>query len=71
MSFIEGETLAALLAREGSVTFDVLALDLLSRRVTAGGVEVRLTPTEFELLRLLRTTPGRDWPALLPLIPAA
>ena len=41
------------------LTFDVIELDLLSRKVTAGGVEVRLTPTEFELLRLLLTYPGR------------
>jgi two-component system KDP operon response regulator KdpE len=38
---------------------DVLKLDLLSRKVTAHGEEVHLTPTEFELLRLLMTYPGR------------
>ncbi|MFN8618929.1 MAG: response regulator transcription factor [Dehalococcoidia bacterium] len=41
------------------LAFDVIELDLLSRKVTAGGVEVRLTPTEFELLRLLLSYPGR------------
>lgn len=30
------------------LAFDVIELDLLSRKVTAGGVEVRLTPTELE-----------------------
>ncbi|MEO8539785.1 MAG: response regulator transcription factor [bacterium] len=42
-----------------TLTFDVLTLELLTRKVTAGGVEVRLTPTEFELLRLLLMYPGR------------
>lgn len=41
------------------LSFDAIEMDLLSRRVTAGGREVRLTPTEFELLRLLLTYPGR------------
>lgn len=41
------------------LTFDAIELELLSRKVTAGGVELRLTPTEFELLRLLLTYPGR------------
>jgi two-component system KDP operon response regulator KdpE len=36
-----------------------LALDTLSRKFTAGGIEVHLTPTEYELLRLLLQHPGR------------
>ena len=36
-----------------------ISLELLTRKVTAGGVEVRLTPTEFELLRILLMYPGR------------
>ncbi len=41
------------------LSFDAVELDLLTRRVTAAGTEVRLTPTEFELLRLLLAHPGR------------
>lgn len=41
------------------LSFEGIDLDLLSRRVTAGGLEVRLTPTEFELLRMLLAFPGR------------
>jgi two-component system KDP operon response regulator KdpE len=36
-----------------------LALDTLSRKFSAGGIEVHLTPTEYELLRLLLQHPGR------------
>ncbi len=36
-----------------------LAVDLERRRVTVGEVEVRLTPTEYELLRLLVRYPDR------------
>ena len=42
-----------------TLEFDVLKLDLLTRRVKAGEIEVHLTPTEFELLRLLLSYPGR------------
>ena len=34
-------------------------LDLVSRRLSVAGAPVRLTPTEYELLRLLMTHPGR------------
>lgn len=36
-----------------------LGLDLSTRRVTAGGVEVELTPTEFSLLELLMRHAGQ------------
>ena len=38
-----------------------LELDLARRRVTAGGRQVALTPTEFELLATLAREPGRVW----------
>ncbi|GAC1314135.1 MAG: response regulator [Chloroflexota bacterium] len=36
-----------------------LVIDLLVRRVTVDGREVHLTPTEYELLRVLATNPDR------------
>jgi two-component system KDP operon response regulator KdpE len=36
-----------------------LAIDLVQRRVTRGGTEVRLTPTEYALLRELALNPNR------------
>lgn len=36
-----------------------LTLDLLKRQVRVGANDVKLTPTEYELLRLLLTHPGR------------
>ena len=39
--------------------FEALAIDLERRRVTQGGREVRLTPTEFALLELLATNAGK------------
>jgi two-component system KDP operon response regulator KdpE len=36
-----------------------LVVDLAARRVTVDGAEVHLTPTEYELLRLLVTSPDR------------
>ena len=36
-----------------------LVIDLVARRVTVDGREVHLTPTEFELLRVLATNPDR------------
>jgi two-component system KDP operon response regulator KdpE len=36
-----------------------LVVDLAARRVTVDGVDVHLTPTEYELLRLLVTNPDR------------
>ncbi len=38
-----------------------LELDIARRRVTLGGREVSLTPTEFELLVTLAREPGRVW----------
>ena len=39
--------------------FSGLTIDLPARRVEVGGVEVMLTPTEFDLLALLAKAPGR------------
>ena len=36
-----------------------LSVDLVRRRITRGGVEVKLSPKEFELLRLLVTHAGK------------
>jgi len=36
-----------------------VTLDLLSRKVAVGDTTIHLTPTEYELLRLLMTHPGR------------
>lgn len=36
-----------------------LTIDLAARRVTVDGREVRLTPTEYEILRVLARHPGR------------
>jgi two-component system KDP operon response regulator KdpE len=36
-----------------------LEIDLVARRVTVDGREVHLTPTEYELLRVLATNPDR------------
>jgi two-component system KDP operon response regulator KdpE len=36
-----------------------MVIDLVARRVTVDGREVHLTPTEFELLRVLATNPDR------------
>ncbi len=41
-----------------SVSIGAIELDVRSRRVTAGGVAIRLTGTEFELLRRLAESPG-------------
>ena len=56
----------AILRRSGSVsnprrplTVGVLELDVRSRRVTAGEKSLRLTGTEFELLRCLAESPGQ------------
>ena len=38
---------------------DALEVDLARRRVSVGGKEVQLTPTEYELLRLLVTHAGK------------
>ena len=39
--------------------FPGLTLDILSRRVEVKGVEVLITPTEFDILTLLAQSPGR------------
>ena len=44
---------------ETVITSGELTVDLASRTVTLGGEEVHLTPTEFDLLRLLARNRGR------------
>ena len=44
------------------LTVGVLELDVRSRRVSAGGQSLRLTGTEFELLRCLAEAPGKVIP---------
>jgi len=46
-------------AESGVVRHGDLELDLEGYRVTVGGREVSLTPTEFRLLALLATAPGK------------
>ncbi|WP_306184079.1 response regulator [Streptomyces sp. MK5] len=41
------------------VTTDEFAIDLLAKKATRGGRDVRLTPTEWHLLEILITHPGR------------
>jgi two-component system KDP operon response regulator KdpE len=41
------------------VEFGDVRVDLANTRVTAGGVDVRLTPTEWHLLEVLVRNPGR------------
>jgi two-component system, OmpR family, KDP operon response regulator KdpE len=49
----------ALLDEEPVIRAGGLVVDLLARRVTVDDKEVHLTPTEFELLRVLATNPDR------------
>jgi two-component system KDP operon response regulator KdpE len=44
---------------EAAIETDGLAIDLARRTVQVGGEEVHLTPTEFDLLRLLARNRGR------------
>jgi two-component system KDP operon response regulator KdpE len=44
---------------EPIIQADGLVIDLVARRVTVDGREVHLTPTEYELLRVLATNPDR------------
>jgi two-component system, OmpR family, KDP operon response regulator KdpE len=44
---------------EPTIVSGALVIDLLARRVTVDGQEVHLTPTEYELLRVLATNPDR------------
>jgi two-component system, OmpR family, alkaline phosphatase synthesis response regulator PhoP len=46
-------------ATEQRLTFPGLVVDLVRRRVWAREQPVRLTPTEFDVLRILATQPGR------------
>ncbi len=47
-------------AQEKSVlSFPGLSVDILSRRVEVKGVEIMVTPTEFDILALLGQSPGR------------
>ncbi|MEO7021704.1 MAG: response regulator transcription factor [Ktedonobacteraceae bacterium] len=44
---------------KSTFTFPDLSLDILSRRVEIKGIEVMLTPTEFDILALLAQAPSR------------
>lgn len=44
---------------KSSLTFPGLAVDILARRVEIKGVEVMVTPTEFDILALMAQSPGR------------
>lgn len=48
--------------RSKALTVGSLELDVSSRRVSAGGESIRLTGTEFELLRCLAESPGKVVP---------
>ncbi len=45
-------------SRRHVINVGAIELDVRSRRVTAGGASIRLTGTEFELLRCLAESPG-------------
>ncbi len=45
-------------APRGHISVGEIELDVRARRVTAGNASIRLTGTEFELLRCLAETPG-------------
>jgi two-component system, OmpR family, KDP operon response regulator KdpE len=44
---------------EPMLTCGGLSVDLIQRRVTVDGVEVKLTPTEYEIIKLLAQNAGR------------
>ena len=46
-------------ADEPGLSFDGLSIDLRARHVSRDGQEIRLTPTEYELLRVLARNRGR------------
>src|SRR5262249_45497736 len=46
-------------ASDPVLTFDELRLDLAHRQVLLGGQEIHLTPTEYDLLKLLATHVGK------------
>jgi two-component system, OmpR family, KDP operon response regulator KdpE len=50
---------AAQVADEPVITINKLKVDLPKRQVTLSGDEVQLTPTEYDLLRLLATYVGK------------
>ncbi|WP_151775364.1 response regulator [Streptomyces abyssomicinicus] len=51
---------AAPLASETAVVeTDAFTVDLLAKKATRGGQDIRLTPTEWHLLEILVTNPGR------------
>lgn len=50
---------AAQPASEPVLTFGDLTVDLTRRRVTRGQEEIQLTPTEYDLLRILASNAGR------------
>jgi two-component system KDP operon response regulator KdpE len=43
----------------GRIQVGDLVIDLVSRRVEVEGQEIHLTPTEYEILRLLAVNPGK------------
>ena len=55
---MQGATMAAA-ASSGTLRFDDLTIDLDRRSVQRQGLTIELTGTEFELLTLLATTPGK------------
>lgn len=50
---------SALVQEKSAFSFPGLSVDILSRRVEVKGVEVMVTPTEFDILALLAQAPGR------------
>jgi len=44
------------------LTYDDIVLDAETHRVTRGGADLKLGPTEFRLLALFMEKPGRVWP---------
>lgn len=50
------------LATDGSITIGAIELDKARRRVKKNGTEVKLTPTEFDLLSALMTNAGHPIP---------
>ena len=47
------------MAEDGMLRFGDVAVDLRERKVTKGGENVHLTPTEYRLLSVLLTNAGR------------
>jgi DNA-binding response OmpR family regulator len=55
----EGDSTPAMSGNEAVLRFSSLRIDVPARRVEVDGSEVALTPTEFDLLSLLASAPGR------------